>query len=124
MFETIVYIDRSDIRPGKVEDVRSGVTGLVEFVKAREPQLIAYAFYIDEAALTMSVVAVHPDSESLELHLGIGGPEFRKLAGFINLRQIEVFGRPGESVLQQLHKKAEMLGDHARVVVHDPYAGF
>jgi hypothetical protein len=124
MAEAIVYIDRSEIRPESVEAVRRGVTSLVAFIRAREPQLISYAFYIDEAASSMSVVAVHPDSASLELHLSIGGAEFRKLAGFIDLRLIEVFGSPSDAVLDQLREKARMLGENARVVVHRPHAGF
>ena len=124
MAEAIVYIDRSEIRPGKVEEVKVGVTGLVEFIRAREPQLISYAFYIDESVSSMSVVAVHPDSASMDLHMRIGGPEFRKLAGFIDLQLIEVYGSPSATVLDQLQQKAQMLGKNARVVVHKPHAGF
>jgi hypothetical protein len=119
----IVYIDRSDIRPGMVADLRRAVHDLVAFVEAREPQLISYSFHIDSGASTMTVVAVHPDSASLELHLNIGGPEFRKVGAFITLRLIEVFGEPSETALGQLHEKARMLGD-AAVTVRAPDAGF
>ena len=124
MAEAIVYIDRSQIRPGKVDEVRREVGGLVEFIRAREPQLISYAFYVDEADSSMSVVAVHPDWASMELHLRIGGPSFRKMAPLIQLQSIEVFGSPGDAVLDQLRAKAQMLGENARVVVHRAYAGF
>jgi hypothetical protein len=123
MGKPMVYIDRSDIRPGKVADVRAAVSGLVDFVEAREPQLISYAFYIDDEASTMTVVAIHPDSASLELHLNIGGPEFRKVGEFITLRQIEVFGEPTEAALGQLQEKAVMLGGGG-VVVRTAAAGF
>jgi hypothetical protein len=72
----------------------------------------------------MTVVAVHPDVASLELHLEVGGPEFRKLADLIELRRIEVYGRPSDRALQQLRQKAEMLGERADVLVHEPHAGF
>lgn len=71
----------------------------------------------------LTVVAVHPDSESVEFHMEIGGPEFRKLAGFIDLRLIE-YGEPSSTVLNQLKEKAEMLGEDGRVVVHALRAGF
>jgi hypothetical protein len=48
----------------------------VDFIGAREPQLITYGFYIDEDAAKMTVVAVHPDSAPLELHMDIGTKEF------------------------------------------------
>jgi hypothetical protein len=124
MTETIVYIDRSDIRPGKVEELELGVSRLVEFIRAREPQLLFYGFSIDRAASSMTVVAVHPDSASIELHLRIGGPEFRKLADCIDLRSIELYGRPSETVLQLLDEKARALGEGGSVVVHDLHAAF
>lgn len=63
---------------------------LVEFVETPEPQLIGYAFYINEEATRMTLVAIHPDSASLEFHLEIGGPVFRKFTGFIKLQTIEI----------------------------------
>jgi len=124
MAETIVYVDHSEIRPGRVEEVKKGIAELVEFVKANEPQLVYYAFYLNEAGSSMTVVAVHPDSASLDLHLRIGGPEFRKLAELIDLRLIEVYGEPSETVLGQLNQKALVLGEHGRVVVNQLEAGF
>jgi hypothetical protein len=119
----IVYIDRSDIKSGAASDLRTSVSEIVSFIEAREPQLIAYGFFIDEAASTMTVVAVHPDSASLEYHLGIGGQEFRKAGAFITLRAIEVFGEVTERVLDRLHEKARDLGD-ATVTVRSAHAGF
>jgi hypothetical protein len=124
MTEAIVYIDRSDVRPGKIAELERGVTTLVEFIRVREPQLLFYGFTIDRAASTMTVVAVHPDSASIELHLRIGGPEFRKLADCIDLRSIELYGRPSDTVLHLLDEKARALGEGGTVVVHDLHAAF
>jgi hypothetical protein len=122
--EPIVYIDHSDIREGSLEELKAGVQRLVDFIEAREPQLIAYGFYIDEDAAKMTVVAVHPDSASLELHLDIGGGEFRKLAHLLRLTAIECYGRPSEKALEQLRHKAAALGDRGTVVTVGRYAGF
>lgn len=122
--EPIVYIDHSDIREGAVDELRAGVRRLVEFIDAREPRLISYGFYIDEAARKMSVVAVHPDSASLELHMEIGGEEFRKLGHLLRLTGIECYGRPSEGALDQLREKAAALGDGGTVVSIGRFAGF
>ena len=119
----IVYLDRSDIRPGMVAELRQAVAHLVAFVEEREPQLLTYGFHIDEKRETMTLVAVHPDAGSLELHLRIGGPEFRKVGEFIVLRAIEVYGEPGDEVLRLLREKAEILGG-ASVTVHRQTEGF
>jgi hypothetical protein len=122
--DSIVYIDRSDIRDGKFEELKAGIRGLVEFVETREPRLIAYGFYVDEGAGQMTLVAVHPDSASLEFHMDIAGSEFRKLAQLITLRAIEVYGRVSDKALELLRQKAAMLGDSGSVEVHERYAGF
>ena len=122
--EPIVYIDHSDIKDGKLEELKAGIRRLVDFLDAREPQLISYGFHIDEDAGRMTVVAVHPDSASLEFHVEIGGPEFRKLAEFISLTAIEVYGRPSEKALEQVRLKAAVLGDGGTVVSIGRFAGF
>jgi len=124
MSEPILYLDRSVIRSPDVVGLREAVANLTEFVRKREPQLLFYGFEIDERMATMRVVAVHPDSESLGMHLDIGGPEFRKVGAFIDLQHVDVFGRPSAAVLEQLHQKAGMLGVTAGVSVHELASGF
>lgn len=124
MSEPIVYIDHSNIREGKLTEVMAGVQELVDFVDTHEPQLLAYGFYIDEPGMRMTLVAIHPNSSSLELHMEIGGPAFRKFIELVDLQMIEVYGRPSDTVLGQLQQKVEMLGRNGTVVVHDRYAGF
>jgi hypothetical protein len=122
--EPIVYIDHSDIREGSLEQLKAGVQRLVDFIGAREPHLITYGFYIDDEAAKMTVVAVHPDSASLELHLDIGGAEFGKLAPLLTLTAIECYGRPSERALDQLRRKAATLGGGGSVVSIGRFAGF
>jgi hypothetical protein len=122
--EPIVYVDHSDVREGSLEELKAGICRLVDFIDAREPQLLAYGFYIDEAAAKMTVVAVHPDAASLELHMDIGRAEFRKLAHLLTLTSIECYGRPSERALEQLRQKAAALGDGGTVVSVGRFAGF
>lgn len=124
MSESIVYIDRSEIVEGKLEQLKEGLAKLVDFVDAHEPRLISYGFFINDEATQMTVIAVHPDTASLEFHMEIAGPEFRNLKEFIELRTIEVYGRPSGKALGQLRQKSEMLGKGGSVVVQEPQAGF
>ncbi|HLG01901.1 MAG TPA: hypothetical protein VI916_15675 [Acidimicrobiia bacterium] len=124
MSEPIVYIDRSRIREGCVDDLRAAIADLVEFIDAREPQLLYYGFFVDEKNGAMTVVAVHPDSASLELHMKIGAAAFRTFADFIEMERIEVYGEPSDDVVAQLHTKARDLGRAGSVVIHPRRAGF
>ncbi|MEU6373884.1 hypothetical protein [Streptomyces sp. NPDC046909] len=123
MAQPLYYIDRSDLREGKIAQVRAGMRDLAEFVEAREPQLIAYHFYIDESESTMTTVAVHPDSASLELHMELGGPKFREFRELIRMNSIDVYGQASPAAVRQLRQKAEMLGG-GTVTFHTEQAGF
>jgi hypothetical protein len=123
MTDPIYYVDRSDILEGSLAEVREGMRDLAAFVEEREPQLIAYHCCIDEAESTMSVLAVHPDSASMDLHMALGGPKFKAFAPLIRLRAIDVYGRPTPAVVERLHQKAEMLGGGI-VTLHTLEAGF
>jgi hypothetical protein len=94
--DAIVYIDRSEIQPGKAEQVRATMNELVAFAEANEPQLLAYSFFLSEGGTQMSVVAVHPDSASMEFRMEVAGPGFRKFKGLITLLAIEVYGPVSE----------------------------
>jgi len=56
----IVYIDRSDIREGRADDLRAGIRRLVEVIESKEAQLISYGFHFDDEAGRMTVVASIP----------------------------------------------------------------
>jgi hypothetical protein len=124
MPEPIVYIDRSRIVDGKLQQLKDGVRRLVEFIDRHEPRLISYGFYLDEERMRMTVIAIHPDSASLELHMTVGGPEFRQLSDLVDLTEIEVYGQPSEAALAQLHEKAQMLGSAGTVTVLASHASF
>lgn len=124
MAEPIVYIDRSKIRPGKISELRRAIDELVDFVEVREPQLIHYGFYLDEGSSRMTVIAVHPDAASVELHMEVGGPAFRGFAELIEMEGIEVYGATSDRMLQLLDEKASTLGERGSVVVGDLHAGF
>lgn len=123
MSQPIFYIDTSSIREGKLGELEAAMRHLATFVEANMPRLISYGFFLNEARTQMTVVAVHPDSASLEFHLDVGSAEFRKFADLIDLLRIEVYGQVSDTVLGRLQEKARMLGK-GTVVVHDFYAGF
>lgn len=120
----VIYIDRSDVHEGRWDELTAGIRALVAFVDSHQPQMVTYGVYLDDDARQMTVVSVHPDSASLERHVEIGGPEFKKLAPFIELREIEVFGRLSASAVELVHQKAAALGDRGVVTMHEQFSGF
>ena len=123
MSEPIIYIDQSEIREGKLEELKTAMNELVELIEANEPQLIAYNLYFNEDGTRMDVVHLHRDSASLEFHMKVAGPAFPKFAEFIQLLTIDVYGKPSDDLLEQMRQKAQMLVN-GTVLVHELHAGF
>jgi hypothetical protein len=122
--DLIVYVDRSDVHEGCLEELKFGIRALVAFVDAHQPQMAMYGIYLDEQAHQMTVVSVHPNSASLERHIELGAPEFRKLGPYIALQEIEVFGSLSETAAELVREKAAALGDGGRIRLHEQSAGF
>jgi len=120
--KSIVYIDHSEVCDGRLDELKTAIKELAEFVKAKEPRIIAYNVYFTEGGKRMTVIHIHPDSASLEFHMKVAGPEFPKFADFVNMLTINIYGEINEGLLEQLRKKAQMLGN-AIVVVHGFHAG-
>lgn len=121
--DLLVYVDRSTVREGKLDELKSGMENLVAFVAEHEPEILAYNVYFNVDGDRMTVMHVHATPESLAFHMAVAGPEFPKVAEFITLERIDVYGRPGEEILDRLRAKASSLGT-GRVSVHDRHDGF
>jgi hypothetical protein len=123
MPDPIVYVDTSEVRPGKLDELKGAMKELADFIDAENPHVLSYRFFLDERAERMTVVAVHPDSAALGFHMDVGEEEFRKFADLVDLSSIAVYGEVGDAVLERLNEKARMLGE-GRVTVHEGQAGF
>lgn len=123
MSDTVIVIDTSEIRPGKLDEVQRAVRDLARFVGENEPRTMAYNVYFDDAGTRMTVVQVHPDSVSMEYHMRVAGPAFRQFSGMLRLLTLDVYGDPSDDLLALLRSKAAMLGADA-LAVHRRHAGF
>ena len=123
MSDEIVYVDTSDVREGALEELKAAMKELVSFVEANEPRLIAYNVYFSDDGTRMTVVHVHPDSASLEYHMEVAGPAFRRFVELVTLSSIHIYGEPSGKLLEQSREKARLLG-RGDVAVDALHAGF
>ncbi len=113
----IVYVDRSEIVEGRLDELTARISELAALVEAEEPRIISYAAYLDEDRRAISVIHVHADADSLTTHFRVAGPVFRNFVELVRLQSIDVYGDPSDDVVEQLQQKARLLGG-ARVTVH------
>ena len=120
MSENIIIIGCSEIREGKLEALKAAMNNLVELVKAKEPQIIAYNVYLNENGTQLTVLQVHSDSASAEFHMEVTGSAFPK--ELINLSRIDIYGTPSQS-LQEKMRLSETTGSVV-AFMHELHAGF
>ena len=123
MTAAIVYIDISEVHEGALDELKAGLKDLVDFIEAKEPRLLAYNVYFSADSTRMTVMNVHPDAASLEYHMEVAGPLFRRFVELVTLSSIHIYGEPSEKALEQAHEKARLLGGGA-VEVEALHAGF
>jgi biotin carboxylase len=103
-----IFIATNRLKPGKLAEERERVPGLVDFVEANEPRLIAFNEYVNENGTEAAVVQVHPDAESMAFHLEvIAGRAAAAYAATVEATtSIQVFGTPSDAVLELLERQA------------------
>jgi len=117
----LIFIATNRLKPGRLDDERARVPGLVEFVEASEPRLIAFNEYVNEAG-EVSVVQVHPDAASMEAHIAIVAERARAAyAETLDATvRIQVFGQPSEEMLAALRQQA---GEGVELALHTEHLG-
>jgi hypothetical protein len=71
MSEPFIFIGTHRLKDGKLQDFGKYFGELVEVVEANEPRLIAFNGYVNEDGTEVAIVQVHPDTASMEFHMGV-----------------------------------------------------
>jgi hypothetical protein len=122
MSSPFIFIATNRLKPGQLERERERVPGLVEFIEAGEPRLIAFNEYANEAGDEVSVVQVHPDAASMEAHMEIVRERAQQAyAETLDATvRIQVFGRPTAAILATLRQQA---GNGVEISVNGEHLG-
>jgi hypothetical protein len=102
-------------------ELETAARQLVEHVATGERRVLSYGIYFSADRSTMTVVHVHPDSESLEQLMALIAPALAPFRDLLQLRSIDVYGSPSDAVLAQLRAKVDLLG--GSIVIHGRVAG-
>ena len=103
-----IFIATNRLKPGRLDRERKRVPGLVEFIEANEPRLIAFNEFVNDAGDEVTVVQIHRDAASMEAHMEIVR-ELAQQAYAETLEatvRIQVFGQPTEAILETLRQQA------------------
>jgi hypothetical protein len=103
-----IFIATNRLKTGKLEAEKQRVPGLVDFIEANEPRLLAFHEYANEEGTEVAVVQVHPDTGSFEYHMGV--VQERAARAYEETLEattsIHVFGTPTDGILEMLRRAA------------------
>lgn len=119
----ILVVDTSDISEGRLGELEAAMAELVAFVEQNEERPLLYSVYIDRTENRVTVIQLHPDSASMELHMQVAASRFRRFANLLTLRIMRIYGTPSPQLLDQLRAKVRLLGE-GTLEVHDLHTGF
>jgi hypothetical protein len=66
-----IFIGTHRLKEGKLPEFEAALRDLIRVVDENEPQLIAFNAYANEEGTEVSVVQLHPDASSMELHMQV-----------------------------------------------------
>ena len=117
-----IFIATNRLKPGKLEAERLRVPGLVDFIEAHEPRLIAFNEYANEEGTEVGVVQVHPDTGSFEFHMGAVRERAARAyeETLDGTTSIQVFGTPTDAILEMLRQSA---GSGVRIQIKPHHLG-
>ena len=103
-----IFIATNRLKPGKLAEERKRVPGLVDFVEANEPRLIAFNEYVNDEGTEVAVVQIHPDADSMAFQMEVIAE--RAASAYAETvaatTSIQVFGTPSNAVLEMLERQA------------------
>ena len=104
----LIFVATNRLKPGAFDAERRRVPGLSEFVEANEPRVIAFNEYANADRTEVSVVQIHPDAASMELHMGVVAERAAQAYAetLDATTRIQVFGTPSGAMLEMLGRQA------------------
>lgn len=122
MSAPFIFIATNRLKTGTFDAEANRVPDLADFIETNEPRLIAFNEYANDDRTEVAVVQVHPDAESMELHIAIVAARAAHAyeATLDATVSIQVFGTPSDAALATLSRQA---GSGVPLTVHKHHLG-
>lgn len=123
MTETLVYIGRHTIKPGMLETAKTRTAELVEHLREHHPRVLHFGAYFELEPDALIIVQVHPDEDSLQLHMQVAGERIAAAYEFLDATTgITIYGNPSEAFVARLQQMSRQ-GSEAGVRFLPEFAG-
>src|SRR6266542_3546590 len=93
----IVFVGTHRIHDGKLDVAKEASAELAQFVRDKHPRVLHFEIYIDDETREMTVLQIHPDEESLLLHMQLAADHLARAYEFLDTVMVRMFGSPSDS---------------------------
>ena len=103
-----IFIGTHRLKDGKFEDFKANMAALADVVEANEPRIIAFNAYANDDGTEVSVVQVHPDAESMMVHMQVVRQHITEAyaESLDATTSMMVYGTPSDEVLNVMAQLA------------------
>jgi hypothetical protein len=103
-----IFIATNRLKSGRLDEERTRVPGLSDFIEANEPRMLAFNEYANDEGTEVEVVQVHPDTDSFEFHMGVVRERAERAYAqtLEGTTSVQVYGTPSDAVLEMLRQQA------------------
>lgn len=101
-----IFITTHKINPGQLDEFKRLSREYEEFIRANEPDLLAYSTCLDEEASEASLVQIHRNAASADHHMQVAAEKIARGLAVTTTVRAEVYGKPGPVVSQALAANA------------------
>jgi hypothetical protein len=102
---SLIYVGTHAITQGKLEVAKEVSHEMGAFLEANHPRMLHFGIYIDDDAHEMTVIQIHPDEDSLVLHLKLAGERIAKAYEFLEATtKIDIYGRPSDALIDRIRQ--------------------
>jgi hypothetical protein len=120
-----IFISQSRVKEGRLDDFKSGLREMAEFVKANEPRVIAFGAYLNDDGTEATGVQIHPDADSMAFHMQVAFERIMEFDQCLDTQSIEVYGVPNDAVLGMMKQISDQFeSDMSLRVRTNPAGGF
>jgi hypothetical protein len=99
-----VYISTHRLKEGHEEEALQNARQVADLVREREPQLIAFDFFLNEDGTELTVTQVHPDVASMYTHMGVIRDHIEHFGDYLEPQRVAVYGEGTEAYLEDLRR--------------------
>jgi hypothetical protein len=95
-----IFVGTHRIKEGKLDDFKSDARALARLVEEQEPRLLGFNFFFNDDETETTVVQVHPDADSMLVHMQVAQQHITKGAEeLLETKEIQIYGEPNDAVL-------------------------